>query len=161
MSDQWGFGPGNSPGIFSVVGHTIDQIRLLIEIGGLSPGSGTDGGYDQINVTGLASLGGTLEIQLINGFIPTIGDTFQILNYESVSGQFNTINGLDLGGGVYLVPVQGPSGLELITTTVAMAGSISILLTTAFNGIKSFFSTDSAGNSVNYNGSITVEGQNF
>ncbi len=48
---------------------------LQIEIGGLT--AGTE--YDQVNVSGLATLDGTLDIQLLDGFVPDEGDTFDIL----------------------------------------------------------------------------------
>jgi len=36
---------------------------------------------------------------LISGFMPNPGGTFQILTFSSRSGNFTTINGLDLGAG--------------------------------------------------------------
>jgi hypothetical protein len=40
------------------------------------------------------SLGGTLSVKLINGFVPVIGDSFTILTGSAVSGQFATVKGL-------------------------------------------------------------------
>ena len=39
-------------------------------------------------VTGAATLGGALEVTLINDFSPELGDTFTIMTYGSVSGSF-------------------------------------------------------------------------
>lgn len=61
--------------------------RLQIELGG-SP-SGTK--YDQVRVTGGLSLDGTLSVSLIDGFAPTRGDSFDILDWGSLSGTFHTI----------------------------------------------------------------------
>jgi hypothetical protein len=38
-------------------------------------------------------LGGTLNIKLLNNFVPAIGDTFEILTARKVTGTFATVNG--------------------------------------------------------------------
>jgi hypothetical protein len=62
---------------------------LDISIGGTTAGTK----FDQLNVTGTATLSGTLNISLIKGFVPTIGQTFKIVN-GSETGSFLTVNGL-------------------------------------------------------------------
>jgi len=62
---------------------------LDAQIGGTTAGSQ----YSQLNVTSTVSLGGTLNIKRINGFVPNIGDTFTILTGSAVSGQFATVKG--------------------------------------------------------------------
>jgi hypothetical protein len=61
---------------------------LTLEIGGYNPGVG----YDLLAVTGSAALDGTLNVSLINGFIPTSGDTFQPLTFNTRNGVFATAN---------------------------------------------------------------------
>src|SRR6185503_5962428 len=63
-----------------------------VEIGGLTVGTQ----YDRAAITGAATLAGTLNISLINGFEPNIGDTFTIMTFGSRSGDFTTVNGLTL-----------------------------------------------------------------
>src|SRR5262249_53551818 len=46
----------------------------------------------QIIVSGAATLDGILNIVLVGGFIPTSGQTFQIMTWSSESGMFSTIN---------------------------------------------------------------------
>lgn len=58
---------------------------LNIGIGGSSPGVP---GYDQLAVTGIALLNGTLNVSLRNGFTPSSGEMFDILTYASESGDF-------------------------------------------------------------------------
>jgi hypothetical protein len=84
-------GQHNSPGALTIVGDYIQTCGgvLVIEIGG--PSAGTD--FDQLNVTGQATLDGTLTVHLINGFQPNSGDSFVILTFGSGSGVFATING--------------------------------------------------------------------
>ena len=79
--------PGASPGILNITG-TYTQTStgaLNIEIGGLTAGSQ----FDQLAISGLATLNGTLNISLINGFTPSPGDTFQIMTFASRSGGFS------------------------------------------------------------------------
>jgi hypothetical protein len=57
------------------------------------PGTG-----GQLVITGSASLGGTLNVSLLNGFVPTTGSTFPVLTFASRSGSFATITGLAQGG---------------------------------------------------------------
>lgn len=55
---------------------------LTIEIGGPTAGPGSPdplAGYDQVNVSGSASLNGTLKISLINDYSPEEGDTFDVI----------------------------------------------------------------------------------
>jgi hypothetical protein len=48
--------------------------------------------YDVLNVSGAAVLGGTINIDLLTGFTPMVGDTWDVLNYASMSGAFTTEN---------------------------------------------------------------------
>jgi hypothetical protein len=48
--------------------------------------------FDQLQVAGRATLGGTLNLQLINDYKPSKLDTFSPLGYSSMSGKFATIS---------------------------------------------------------------------
>ncbi len=66
---------------------------LNIELGGYSPATG----FDLVTVTaggagGVATLGGTLNVTLTNGFSPTNGATFTFLTAVSRAGAFATFN---------------------------------------------------------------------
>lgn len=82
-------GPGNSAGLLSIDGDfSQSAIGLLdIELGGLLAGSE----YDVLDITGTANLAGTLEVSLIDGFAPTIGDSFDILTAETLNGSFDIL----------------------------------------------------------------------
>jgi hypothetical protein len=62
-----------------------------VELGGLVQASE----FDVLNITGTARLGGELEVELIDGFIPAIGDLFQILTAGSVIGTFDSLAAFD------------------------------------------------------------------
>jgi len=67
-------------------------------------GGATAGQYDQLNVTGNASLGGTLNVSLTGGFTPIQGDSFQILTVlGTLTSDFSTKNFPTLGGGLIFV----------------------------------------------------------
>jgi RHS repeat-associated protein len=87
--------PGNAPGILTITGNYTQTASgaLNVEVGGTTPGSG----YDQLNISGTATLGGTLNISLINGFGPAFGQTFQVMSFAGSTGNFASINGLQQG----------------------------------------------------------------
>ncbi len=103
---------GDSPGQLSVTGsyqQSVDGI-LEIEIGGTTPVSE----HDFLSVMGLARLAGTLEVSLIDGFVPEIGDNFGFLMSDvGFAGMFNTLNLPDLGDGKEWLLNPGGSTLFL------------------------------------------------
>ena len=85
---------------------------LNIDIGGLTAGSE----FDQLNVSGTATLGGTLNVGLIQPFLPAAGDSFKIMTFGSRSpadSDFATYNGLNLPNGLVFTPVYHPADLTL------------------------------------------------
>ena len=88
--------PGNSPGIIVINGNYTQTATgtLEIEVGGLTPGPGSpniDDGHDQLVVSGIATLGGRLEVPIINtdNFTPQIGNEITFLTYGSRVGTFD------------------------------------------------------------------------
>src|SRR5262249_57965010 len=56
---------------------------LLIEISGTPAGE-----YSVFSVSGAAALDGTVDFTFLDGFTPTIGDSFTFLTFGTVSGDF-------------------------------------------------------------------------
>ena len=86
-----GFSPGDSPGTVTFESDIVlaDTNTLAIEIGGLTPGSE----YDRLEVGGFASIDGTLDVSLINGFVPSVGNNFGFLFANGgFGGTFDTLN---------------------------------------------------------------------
>jgi fibronectin-binding autotransporter adhesin len=88
------YAPGNSPGISTAAAVSFDNTlttsgapTLMMELGGAALGTE----YDQLNVTGPLSLGGKLQVSLINSFTPQLNNSFDILNWSSRSGTFSSI----------------------------------------------------------------------
>jgi hypothetical protein len=67
---------------------------LIIDIGGLGAAN-----HGQLNSTEGVSLAGSLTVNLVNAYVPEIGDMFTIVTGTSITGTFDTLNGLDIGGG--------------------------------------------------------------
>jgi len=82
---------------------------LNIAIGGLTAGTQ----YGQLAVANGASLNGTLNVTLINNFLPAIGNTFTILTTSARSGQFATVNGLSINGGEHFQISYGATSVTL------------------------------------------------
>jgi autotransporter-associated beta strand protein len=81
--------PGNSPGALAVRALALDSgAQTQIELGGATRGSQ----YDAILVGGNATLGGTLNVSLINDFSPALGDSFDLIDWGATSGVFDSVN---------------------------------------------------------------------
>ncbi len=87
--------PGPGRGELTIAGNyqqTASGI-LNINLGGYSPGIG----YERVTVAaggagGVATLDGTLNVNLVDGFSPTNGATFTFLNANSRAGVFSTFS---------------------------------------------------------------------
>jgi hypothetical protein len=95
---------------------------LDIEIGGLDPGF-----FDQLQVGGSVKLGGVLNLSLVNGFVPTVGETFTIVDNLDASGVDPVVGvfaGLDegavftVGGSKFQITYQGGTGNDVVLTIV-------------------------------------------
>ena len=82
--------PGFSPGGLTITGNlTLSPLSTtLIEVGGLSAGSQ----FDVINVGGLATLDGTLNVVSWGGYTPASTDAFDFMTFGSSTGSFATAN---------------------------------------------------------------------
>ncbi len=82
--------PGDSPGVLTMQGNytQLPGGTFLAEIAGLAPGTQ----YDQLLVSGTAALDGTLDVDLLNGFVVQVGDSFVLMTFGSESGQFSTLD---------------------------------------------------------------------
>ena len=122
--------PGSSPGTLSIAGEYVQQSAggLIIQVGGTGAGQ-----FDVLDVTGSATLAGTLDVPLIDlgagMFIPKLGDVFTILNASGgVTGRFDTLLSSLPGhlewdivydsNSVSLIVVPEPTGLLLVVLAV-------------------------------------------
>ena len=114
-------GPGASPGVLTVEGDLTlgASSTVFVEINGTT--AGTE--YDHLNVVGNLVVAGTLDITM--GFTPSLGNSFNVLDFVTVSGSFTTINGLNIGNGMQLDPIWETNTLALDVVSATPAGTIS------------------------------------
>jgi len=111
--------PGLSPGCLDIVGNYTQGAAgaLDVEIGGNTVCSQ----FDRLAVTGLATLAGTLNAALINGFSPPAGAVFQVMTFGSRVGNFTTVNGPFTvnasANDIQLVHTLAPTGTIVVTNT--------------------------------------------
>jgi hypothetical protein len=100
--------PGDPFGTLTVQGNYTQTATgvLLIQIAGPNQ-------YGQLAVTGSATLAGTLQVSLLDNYVPTIGASFQILTFANYTGGFNTEVGLTLPHHRFLKPVCDSDDLTL------------------------------------------------
>jgi autotransporter-associated beta strand protein len=101
MNGTWA--PGNSPGLVTVNSNVVLGGSLDMELGGVlraASGTGGTGYYDAINVYNALALGGTLNVSPYNGFVPSYGDSFLLLQAAALTGDFGTVNYPALSGGL-------------------------------------------------------------
>ena len=121
--------PGLSPGTTHVIGNlTVNSGSLLLELAGAGTGQ-----YDEIVVDGALTAGGTLRVSLIDGYVPAVGATFDLLDFATASGAFT----LDL-------PALG-SGLVWNSAKLLTTGELSVALAP----------------NADFNGDLIVDGQDF
>jgi len=77
------------------------------------------GQFNVLNVTGTATLGGTLNIGLLNNFVPLIGAEFEILTAKHVSGTFATVNGTKINSSEHFTVTYNSDN---VTLTVVSGG---------------------------------------
>jgi autotransporter-associated beta strand protein len=121
--------PGDSPGTLHVGGNFSqgNSGTLEIEIASLFS-------FDQLMVSGMASLGGTLDVTL-DGYAGHAGDIFTILKSSGLSGNFTTLDLPALSEGLFfteritsndvLLTVNGSTGVpDHGSTLLLMAGAL-------------------------------------
>ena len=131
--------PGDSgPGILTVTGNYTQTAAgaLTVNIEGLTVGTQ----YGQLAVSGIATLDGTLNIDLLNGYAPNTGDTFSLVTYSSFTGSFATVNGTSLGIHQLFETDYLTGGVDLIDVLAAINVTPSTGLTTTQAGGTAQFS---------------------
>ena len=78
--------PGNSPGTLSITGNYMQAIvgQLVTELASTTT-------FDRLVATGSVSIAGTLDVDLLGGFVPQPGNVFQIISSSGVvTGTFGS-----------------------------------------------------------------------
>ena len=127
--------PGHSPGLINGTGDYVQTGAgaLKIQIDGTT--AGID--YDQLKLTGAATLGGALGVTIENGFAPNLGAEFQIISAAKRNGTFATLNlpaglSVDYRGADVFIVVTGEVPTQILPSTISGTG-----INFGFNSIKS------------------------
>ena len=87
--------PGSSPGSMSFEGDVVlgTFATTQVELAGV-----TEGEYDRLLVAGTLEVDGVLEIELLDGFSPVTATDFQIFDFGTLFGTFDSVLLPDLPG---------------------------------------------------------------
>jgi hypothetical protein len=130
---------------------------LNVDLGGTTAGSQ----YDQLAVSGSATLGGTLNVATIGSFTPALGNRFQVLTFGSSSGSFATYHEPSLVSGLFLDPVFSSTSLTLDTDQVTISGAPAFPLEGNPISLTGSVTGPSAGNPFTFSWTVTQNGNPF
>jgi hypothetical protein len=125
--------PGHSAGttLIDGAGAQYDQLApgiLGIELGGYT--AGTE--FDLLDVAGPANLAGSLQVSLIDGFVPVTGDTFNVVTATDVTldPDFALIQPTGLAASNYFVMnvISGGARGEILQLTLAVPEPATLVL---------------------------------
>ncbi len=95
---------------------------LSIEIGGTTAGST----FDQVAVSGSASLAGTINVSFINGFQPVVGNAFTVVTFASATGSIATYNGVNQAHANLVLQHKQEAGDIVLTTQAAVSTTVGV-----------------------------------
>ncbi len=90
--------------------------------------------YDQLSVTGRAQLNGLMTVDLLNGYLPQIGNQFQIMTFASETGTFSSVIGLPIDSQEHFVLDYNSTNLTLDV----VAGQLDGITATGLGGNEAF-----------------------
>lgn len=111
LANQGGtLGPGDGFGPLTIAGDYSQDTAssLIMEIGSV--------GHDVLNVSGTATLGGTLILDVQNPLSWQVGDSIDLLFAHFIFGQFDSVTGYELADELYFVVSYDAN---MVTATVA------------------------------------------
>lgn len=105
------FSPGNSGGIIRIIGNYSQgqQATTVLEIGGKTPNPPQ---FDQLQISGTASLAGSLIVRTINNYTPPADEPFIPILYSSASGNFDKVTSnaqVSVGANGVTLQISGPN----------------------------------------------------
>jgi hypothetical protein len=88
---------------------------FAVDLGGTSAGD-----HDLLDVTGAATLGGTLKVALLGGFKPVLGDAFDIILADGITGTFASMLLPTLSDGLFFKTINGGNFFRLEVAAVPL-----------------------------------------
>ncbi len=137
--------PGDAPlpGILTINGSGTGNYTQGSSAAFTALINGTTAGtqYSQLNLTGAASLSGTFSVMVANGFTPTAGAQFTIINAASVTGQFTSSNFPNLPAGLVWNVIYNPTSVVLVAAAPASIAVTPVNPSIAVNATLQFTAT--------------------
>jgi len=112
---------------------------LQIELGGATPASG----FDQLSISGTATLAGTLAVSLINSFVPANHSAYNFLTAGSRTGVFSATNYPSSLAGVAVS--YAASGASLIASNTLAAQPVLTIRLLPANSVSLSWPSSAAG----------------
>jgi hypothetical protein len=127
--------PGDALGTLTINGNYTNNARLLIDIAGANSGQ-----FSLLDVVGSADLHGFLDPVLVDGFTPTIGQSFTFLDYASLTGAFSGIQDAVFNDGTerWVITYQATDAVLTATKNVPELGSTLLLLMLSLLGLATY-----------------------
>jgi len=153
--------PGDvgTPGKTTITGNysvsASSAAVLAIDLSGTTPASvfqDTATKYDNVSVSGTATLGGALSVTLINSFVPPSSGTFTVLTAAAVTGSFNNV-----ASGSRLTTTDG-LGSFVVTATGAAVTLSNFQQTGPLPTVASQAASSITGTSATFNGTVNGNG---
>ncbi|MEZ6190611.1 MAG: PEP-CTERM sorting domain-containing protein [Phycisphaerales bacterium] len=109
-----------TPGRLDLIDYQqADTGRLVVDLAGTSLNQ-----FDRLVVTGSVLLAGELEVRAINGFVPALGNTFNLISAISVTGTFDLVSDFNLPAGLTVQVNYLPSVVQLQIVNALLDGDL-------------------------------------
>ncbi len=107
-------------GTVNLNGHLLTAGGYDMKLAGASPGQ-----YDELNVTGKPTLtGASLNLSYLNNFLPSLGESFTIIQTTGgVNGQFTQGHTITAGMVTYSINYAGNGGDAVVLTVTSVAAT--------------------------------------
>jgi autotransporter-associated beta strand protein len=107
--------PGLVAGKLSVTGNVTFEVGSFfdLQLGGTTPATQ----FDQLAIDGAATLAGSITVNLLNGYVPAAGTSFEVLN--ATGGVAGTFDPLAPSNGIVWETAYGANTLTLVSRFAA------------------------------------------
>jgi hypothetical protein len=120
--------PGNSPGTLVIEGD-LEQTAtgtLQLELAGTNAAE-----HDLLSVTGTFELGGHIDLTLLNGFMPQLGDTFELMEADEIVENGYVVSAPALAGNLTIETGVETRGMQEVFVATVVPEPCSIAMLTA------------------------------
>jgi len=130
-NDSGTIAPGESYGTLTIAGDYDqgEEGKLQIELSGVGVGD-----YDTLAISGTVHLGGTLEIIVADGYVPSPGDSFTFITADDIFGEFDNFILPDIGDNTFTVTVFEDFAVIIVNSETAPVTPLPLVVKTTTEG---------------------------